>query len=67
MFVEHEEVNPLPDNIVGLGMYEFFEQALLGRLQRWSTREGMGCLPFGQATAHKLHQCGATVRVINFV
>ena len=38
MLVENEEVDPLPDNVVGLGVHEFFEQALLGRLQRWPAR-----------------------------
>jgi hypothetical protein len=32
--VQDEEVNPLPDDVIGLGVIQFLEVALFCRLQR---------------------------------
>jgi hypothetical protein len=35
--VQGEEVNPLPDDVIDLGVNQFLEAALFCRLQRWAT------------------------------
>jgi hypothetical protein len=36
--VKDEEINPLPYDVIGLGVNQLLEVALFGRLQRWATR-----------------------------
>ena len=35
--MQGEEVNPLPDDVIDLGVNQFLEAALFCRLQRWAT------------------------------